>query len=124
MSGNTLPHDHGDITDIDDFKTLLSETSGFDDVAKLLSKMVDETRIRIFWLLCHYEGCVINISAILGMSSPAVSHHLRKLKDSGLIESRREGKEVYYRAVDSPEVQFLHKMIEDLMEITCPKHRS
>lgn len=117
----TIPHDHGDIADVEAFSHLLEETSGFDDVAKLLAQMVDGTRIRIFWLLCHYEGCVINISSILNMSSPAVSHHLRSLKDSGLIESRRDGKEVYYKAVDSPEVRFLHHMIEDLMEITCPK---
>ena len=84
--------------------------------------MADGTRLRIFWLLCHYEGCVINISAIMGMSSPAVSHHLRSLKESGLIENRRVGKEVYYRASETPASQYLHKMIEDLMEITCPKH--
>ena len=36
------------------------------------------------------------------------------------IKSRRVGKEVYYKAVDSPETEFIHKMIEDLMEITCP----
>jgi len=105
----------------DDFNRLLAENKGFDNVAKVLSQMVDGTRIRIFWLLCHYEGCVTNISSIMGMSSPAVSHHLRSLKESGLIESRRVGKEVYYRAVDSTEVRYLHHMIEDLMEITCPK---
>jgi len=121
MTMNTLPHDHGEIKDTESFSKLLEETKGFDNVAKLLSQMVDGTRIRIFWLLCHYEGCVINISSIMGMSSPAVSHHLRSLKEAGLIEGRREGKEVYYKAVDSKEVEFLHSMIEELMEITCPK---
>jgi len=129
MRTDTLPHDHGDIADIDSFKKLLSETEGFNNVSKILAQMVDGTRMRIFWLLCHYEGCVINIAAIMGMSSPAVSHHLRSLKESGLIESRREGKEVYYKAVESPETEYLHHMIEDLMEITCPdrdhhRHRS
>lgn len=124
-SGNTpehtLPHDHGSMKDIKEFSALLSKNKGFDNVSRTLAQMVDGTRIRIFWLLCHYEGCVINISSIMGMSSPAVSHHLRSLKESGLIESRRVGKEVYYRAVDSTEVRYLHHMIEDLMEITCPK---
>lgn len=121
MTVNTLPHDHGNIRDTDSFRKLLTETDGFDNVADILSQMVDGTRIRIFWLLCHYEGCVTNISAIMGMSSPAISHHLRTLKESGLIESKRDGKEVYYKAVDSKEVRFLHHMIEELMEITCPK---
>ena len=122
MSKDTLPHDHGDINDIETFGKLLSETKGFDNVSKILAQLSDGTRMRIFWLLCHYEGCVINIAVIMGMSSPAVSHHLRSLKDAGLIESRREGKEVYYKAVKSPETEFLHHVIEELMEITCPGH--
>ena len=36
----------------------------------------------------------INIAALVGMTSPAVSHHLKQLKSSGLLTSRREGKEV------------------------------
>ncbi|MBR4202713.1 MAG: winged helix-turn-helix transcriptional regulator [Candidatus Methanomethylophilaceae archaeon] len=121
MSGHTLPHDHGDIKDMEEFSKLLEQTKGFDTVCRALAQMSDGTRMRIFWLLCHYEGCVTNISAIMGMSSPAVSHHLRSLRESGLIESRRVGKEVYYKAVDSTEVRYLHHMIEDLMELTCPK---
>ena len=121
MPNHTLPHDHGDIEDIESFSKLLSETVGFDNVSKVLAQMVDGTRMRIFWLLCHYEGCVINISAIMNMSSPAISHHLRSLKEAGLLESRRVGKEVYYKAVDSPEANYLHHMIEDLMELSCPK---
>ena len=78
------------------------------------------SRVRIFWLLCHCEECVINLSSIVGMSSPAVSHHLRQLKNSGLIVSRREGKEVYYRAADTEQAQLLHHMIEKMVEIACP----
>ena len=121
MAKTVIPHDHGDISSIESFRKLLSETDGFDQVSKVLAQMVDGTRMRIFWLLCHYEGCVTNISSIMCMSSPAVSHHLRSLKESDLIESRREGKEVYYKAVQSPETEYLHHMIEDLMEISCPK---
>jgi DNA-binding transcriptional ArsR family regulator len=55
------------------------------------------------------------------MSSPAVSHHLRPLKNSGLIICRREGKEVYYRAADTQQGRLLHQMIEQVMEITCPE---
>ena len=54
------------------------------------------------------------------MSSPAVSHHLRQLREAGLIVSRREGKEVYYRATDSPACKLLHGAIEKVMEISCP----
>ena len=54
------------------------------------------------------------------MSSPAVSHHLKQLRASRLIVSRREGKEVYYRAADTETAQFLHHAIEQTVKITCP----
>ena len=75
--------------------------------------------MRIFWLLCHCEECVQNIAAMMNMSSPAISHHLRPLKASGLITSRREGKEVYYRAADSQQTKLLHIMMEQVMKINC-----
>lgn len=62
---------------------------------------------------------MLNIAALLNMSSPAVSHHLRPLKNSGLITSRREGKEVYYKAADTEQTRLLHDMMEKVMQITC-----
>ena len=118
---NGLPHDHGDISGLEAFRDLLRGNEGFDMVSGLMSQLSDATRIKIFWLLCHHEDCVANISAIMGMSSPAVSHHLRALKDGGLIKSRREGKEVYYKATETQESAYLHRMIEDLLELTCPE---
>ena len=44
------------------------------------------------------------------------------MKTNGLIQSRRVGKEVYYKAVDSLEAKYLHHMIEDLMELSCPDY--
>lgn len=98
----------------------LSKTDDFQAIADVFKQLGDPNRIRIFWLLCHCEECVMDISNALNMSSPAVSHHLKPLKISGLIVSRREGKEVYYKAADTEEAQLLHKMIEKVMVITCP----
>ena len=89
-------------------------------VADLFKQMSDQSRIRIFWLLCHCEECVINISSLVEMSSPAVSHHLKQLKITGLIVSRREGKEVYYKAADTVQAHLLHHMIEQVIQISCP----
>ncbi len=89
-------------------------------VAEAMKQLGDPTRLRIFWLLCHTEECVIDIAALTGMSSPAVSHHLRILKSAGLLTSRREGKEMYYRAADTKLVRKLHHTIEDVAEISCP----
>ncbi len=97
----------------------MAHTERFAAAAELFRNLGDLTRMRIFWLLCHCEECVINLSAMTGMSSPAISHHLRPLKSNGLIVSRREGKEVYYRAADTELVFELHKMLEGIMEISC-----
>lgn len=118
MAYPNLPHDHGgDVTHVVEH---MPGCESFQIVADVFKLMDDTSRIRIFWLLCHCEECVINISALVDMSSPAVSHHLRQLKNGGLITSRRVGKEVYYKASDSQQARLLHHVIEELVEINCP----
>jgi len=121
MLKQELPHHHQQEKETPDIREQLSNIDDFHKIAEIFKQLGDTTRIRIFFLLCHREECVINISAMLDMSSPAVSHHLRPLRNSGLIISRREGKEVYYRAADTPQSRLLHQMIEQVMEIACPK---
>lgn len=118
-----LPHDHGDKRSAERLCRELESAEGFDAAAELFRQMSDPVRVRIFWILSHREECVINISAMLGMSSPAVSHHLRHMKDSGIIESRRDGKEVYYRVADGERGILLHDVIERISEIACPLDR-
>ncbi len=120
----SLPHDHGTNDCNDYLRKELNKQDRFTVAAEIAKQLGDSARIRIFWILCHYEECVINISALMEMSSPAVSHHLRILKDNGLIESRREGKEVYYKARDTEICRLLHQMIEEVMEIACPEKDS
>ena len=118
MSQIHLPHDHGQHTEnLFDHMPAIEDFSVVSDIFKLLS---DSSRIRIFWLLCHCEECVLNLSAIMGMSSPAVSHHLKQLKAGGLIVSSRKGKEVYYKAADTEQAQLLHHIIEQMIRIACP----
>ena len=118
MTDKTLPHDHNQTLE-HQFDHMPS-VENFQMVADIFKQMGDGSRIRIFWLLCHCEECVTNLSAMVDMSSPAVSHHLRQLKASGLIVSRRDGKEVYYRAAGTETAQLLHHMIEKVVQIACP----
>ena len=92
----------------------------FEKIAEVLKQLSDPMRMKLFYILCHREECVLDISTLMEMSSPAVSHHLRQLRLSGLITSRREKKEVYYKASENRETSFLHHMIEDLLDIKCP----
>lgn len=115
-----LPHNHHENQIAFDFLCAnIDHIEDFRVVSDIFKQLGDPTRLRIFWLLCHCEECVQNIAAIMNMSSPAISHHLRPLKASGLIASRREGKEVYYKAADTQQTQLLHIMMEQVMKISC-----
>lgn len=118
MQNTSLPHDHGQT--IEQELQNMPSTQDFQTVADLFKQLGDGSRLRIFWLLCHCEECVINLSAMMNMSSPAVSHHLKQLKAAGLLVNRRDGKEVYYTAAKSEQAQLLHHMIEHMVEIACP----
>ena len=89
-------------------------------VADALRHLGDPSRLRIFWLLCHTEECVADIAEYAEMSSPAVSHHLRLLKTAGLITSRRDGKEMLYKAAETELASELHHIIERIAEVSCP----
>mgnify|MGYP002587108303 CR=1 FL=1 len=124
MEHTGLPHDHGEEQNhTAAMRELLRDEGHFQRIADIFRQLGDPSRIRIFWLLCHCEECVVNIADMVDMSSPAVSHHLRVLKDSGLLDSRRDGREVYYRAADAPQSRLLHEMIEQVMDVACPQWR-
>lgn len=122
-NGKTLPHDHGEGIS-GQLRENMEKTESFRTVADVFKLLADPSRVRIFWLLCHCSECVVNISFLTGMTSPAVSHHLRQLRAAGLIESRRDGKEVYYRAAATEQVRLLHGAMEKTMQIACPEEKS
>ena len=79
----------------------IPSVENFQTLSDIFKQLGDGSRLCIFWLLCHCEECVVNFSAMVGMSSPAVSHHLKLLRSAGLIINRREGKEIYYTTAGS-----------------------
>jgi len=113
-----LPHDHGQNMD-----HILEELPALEEctkVAEIFKQIADGSRLRILYLLCHSEQCVSNIAAAVGMTDPAVSFHLRRLKDAGILVSRREGKEVYYRIADTETCQLVHHVCDEMLRIKCP----
>ena len=78
-------------------KKLKENTASFSQLSKVLELASNEVRLKILYLLEEEDQlCPCDLSDILGMSIPAVSQHLRKLKDGNIIESRREGQTIYY----------------------------
>ncbi len=115
---SSLPHDHGNHHILEN----MPHNEDFLVISDVFKQLADPTRIRLFWLLCHCEECVINLSAMMDMTSPAVSHHLKQLRAGGLIVSRRDGKEVYYTAAANEHAKLLHDMIKQMVHLTCPEH--
>jgi len=65
-------------------------------VAGFYKALGDETRLKIIEMMSDYEMCVCEIIDRLKMSQPAVSHHLKILKNAGIVQDSREGKWIYY----------------------------
>ena len=77
---------------------------------KLYKALGDETRQRILSLLSSREMCVCELIIALNMTQPTTSHHLSILEDAGLVESRKEGRWVFYGITDKHRVSSLLKM--------------
>lgn len=79
------------------FMPALNEDEAVDQ-ARLLKALADPTRLRILSLLSRYEGevCVFEIVESFTLEQPTISHHLRILRDAGLVDCRKKGLWAYY----------------------------
>lgn len=76
---------------------LKTAQKAFGSLSNILALTGNEVRLNIIYLLEEEkELCPCDLSDILGMSIPAVSQHLRKLKDGNIVETRKEGQTIYY----------------------------
>jgi ArsR family transcriptional regulator len=74
--------------------------AGAEDLAPLFKAVADPLRLRLLSLIACHEGgesCVCDLTEAFDVSAPAVSYHLRILREAGLISSERRGTWVYYR---------------------------
>lgn len=88
-------------------------------IAETFKLISDPTRLKILYLLCHSEQCVNSIASVMDMSPPAVAHHLKLLKSSGLLSSRRDGKEVYYTLADTRYANTVHETVDTVFGCRC-----
>lgn len=91
-------------------RKITAAATSFSRLSQVLSLAGNDVRLKILYLLEEEEGglCVCDLSDILEMSIPAVSQHLRKLKDAKIIQPRREGQTIFY------------SMSEEHMEVIKP----
>lgn len=80
-------------------ETMPEETELY-DLAELFKVFGDSTRIRILFVLFEAEVCVCDLAEALHMTQSAISHQLRILKQNKLVNSRREGKSIFYSLAD------------------------
>jgi len=72
------------------------------ETAKAIAALGDPVRLRIVSLLAAAPGgtaCGCELESPLGLSQPTVSHHLKILREAGLVTGNREGRWVHYRVV-------------------------
>ena len=79
--------------------TMPEETELY-DLAELFKVFGDSTRIRILFVLFEAEVCVCDLAKVLNMTQSAISPQFRILKANKLVNSRREGKSVFYSLAD------------------------
>ena len=112
---------HNHTTNLKDLLNKLPSYEQSEEITNILSVLSDPTRLRILWFLCHTTECVNDISEAVNMSAPAVSHHLKLLKKVKIIESKKDGKEMLYTLADNKYARLIHKMIDNMFEITIPE---
>ena len=86
------------------------------DLAELYKVFGDSTRIRLLYVLFEAEMCVCDIAQVLSMTTSAISHQLKVLKQAHLVKYRREGKTVFYSLSDDHVRSILDQGLEHISE--------
>ena len=79
----------------------LLEDGDYARLADVFRALADTSRARIVHCLLGQELCTCDLAAVTGLSEPAVSQHLRMLRELGLVKTRREGRMVFYSLADA-----------------------
>ena len=83
------------------------------EAALLMSMLSQPPRLKILCSLVGGEQSVTKLAGLASLSQPAMSHHLRKLRDAGLVTTRRDAQTIYY-ALSGDEVSAVLEVLHDL----------
>ncbi len=87
-------------------------------LAMIYRMLGDPTRLKILMALKQVEMCVCDMAAFLGISESAVSHQLRRLRETAMVKNRRDGQVLYYSLSDSHVETLLHVGVDHVNERT------
>ena len=88
-------------------------------IEKQLKAVADANRLRILACLKKGEVCVCDFTDVLNISQPAVSQHLRKLKEAGIVTERKVGTWKHYRIQETQTVLMQNVLASINEEWTC-----
>lgn len=97
-------------------KTIPSENDSI-DAAELFSQLSSSTRIRLLSMLALEDLCVCELADALKISQPAVSHHLRLLRQSGVVRFKKSGKQVIYYISEGRMGMLARHIINDIFTL-------
>lgn len=72
------------------------KSKDIEDLSSTLKLVSDESRLKILCILSQGTHCVCEIQKHLSLSQSLISHHLKDLKDAGLVDFKKEKNKVYY----------------------------
>ncbi len=84
----------------------------------ILKALADESRVRIFMALAGGELCVCQIVELMGLAPSTISKHMFLLKQANLLESRKQGRWMFYRLAENNipvEVRQITALITELL---------
>ena len=120
----------GQVCEIFSFNEVLvtrikKQITGLEGLASIFKVLGDETRARIVYALSQADQlCVCDIAQIVGLSLPAVSHHLRVLRELDIARARKEGKLVFYSRADDHVASLVRQAAEHASEAKSKPHKA
>jgi ArsR family transcriptional regulator len=88
------------------------DDDGATRLSQALRVIADPARLRLVSIVASSgESCVCDLTAVLGLSQPTVSHHLKVLTDAGVLRREKRGRWAYYR-VDPEPLELLRSALD------------
>lgn len=122
---NVVDHAHPvDAAGVDQASGSVIDTAAADRLAALLALLSDPVRLKILFALVSVdELCVGDLGLALGISMDQSSYALKQLRSAALVQTRRDGRVIYYRLADGFPHQLLEHCLRQLLTITDGKNQ-